>query len=136
MNISFLPHRVFFAIYSIWLLVACDQSGVNDRRQVLLDACYYRVEGSEKCGTSFPRLMINPESARGKEVVIAGFLAPRAGVALLYASEQDYLNGEVFNAVEIKGRDLSLLDEKWYRWVRIRAEFGRSTGEMLLGSEF
>ncbi|HHA2975180.1 TPA: hypothetical protein ACOFD8_002547 [Stenotrophomonas maltophilia] len=87
-----------------------------------LDACYYRVKNSQRCDSSFQRLMLNPASAAGRQVGLVGYLAPRSGVALLYPDEQSYLNDVVVNAVALEG-DLSLLSGKWYKTVRLRAVF-------------
>lgn len=87
-----------------------------------LDACYYRVKNSQRCDSSFQRLMLNPASAAGRQVGLVGYLAPRSGVALLYPDEQSYLNDVVVNAVALEG-DLSRLNGKWYKTVRLRAVF-------------
>lgn len=104
-------------------IMGCGQQLLVDKEGGRMDACYYRTEGSDRCGTSFLRLMSNPKSAAGKSIIIVGYLAPRSGVALLYPTEQDYLNDDIFNSISIEGDDVSILNDKWYRVVRVRADF-------------
>lgn len=107
-------------------VIGCGKHAANEINSPKINACYSRLKDSNRCGTSFSRLMLNPESARGKNVALVGFLAQRNGVALLYPSEQDYLNDEIYNSVIIEAADLSVLNDKWYRLVRVRAHFDPS----------
>lgn len=42
---------------------------------------------------------------------------------MLYPSREDYLHDIVVNSLHVRGADLSVLDEGWYRWVRLEGEF-------------
>lgn len=88
-----------------------------------LSACYFRVQGSSACTTSFQRLMINPQAAVGKNISIVGYLAPRRGVALLYPSEHDFEHDVVVNAISIDSKSAALLAERWYQVVNVQGEF-------------
>ncbi|WP_312316794.1 hypothetical protein [Stenotrophomonas sp.] len=88
-----------------------------------LSACYFRTHGSGTCTTSFQRLMVDPQSAIGKNISIVGYLAPRRGVALLYPSENDFAHDVVVNAISIDSKDAALLTDRWYQVVSVRGRF-------------
>jgi len=104
-------------------------AGCNKEEPVVADehdplsACYFRIQGSSACTTSFQRLMANPQAAVGKNISIVGYLAPRRGVALLYPSEHDFEHDVVVNAISIDSKSAALLAERWYQIVNVQGEF-------------